>query len=97
MTAHGGEVLVTGDFNTSETSPTMLYFYGRTTLINDVGEEVTNPRPLVTAYKSIHPEDSRRVIDHVLASPGFWIRDAGRITSGQASDHDAFWAEVSFE
>ena len=97
MTRHDGPVLVTGDFNTSESNPAMTFFHGRTALRNDSGESVRNPRPLVDTYKFIHPESSERLIDHVLAGPGIRIRKAGRITSGKASDHDIIWATVSLE
>jgi endonuclease/exonuclease/phosphatase family metal-dependent hydrolase len=97
MTSHGGAVVVTGDFNASEVGPAMSFFYGRSALQDDAGKRVTNPRPLVTAYKSMHPQDSTRVIDHVLVGPGIHVRNAGRTASGNASDHDAFWAEVSLE
>lgn len=97
LKSHLGAVFVTGDFNTSESSPTMTFFYGRTALTNDFGESVRNPVPLVDAYKFIHPGSPQRLIDHVLAGPRVGIRHAGRIASGKASDHDIIWTEVSLE
>lgn len=94
MNDHSGAVFVTGDFNTSESSPTMTFFYGKIVLKNDSGESVTNPKPLVNAYRLIHPKSPQRLIDHVLVGPDVAIRNAGRVTSGTASDHNAIWAEV---
>jgi endonuclease/exonuclease/phosphatase family metal-dependent hydrolase len=92
-----GAVFVTGDFNTSESSPTMTFFYGRTALTNDLGVVVRNPMPLVDTFKFIHPESPEKPIDHVLVGTGVGIRHAGRIASGKASDHDIIWTEVSLE
>ncbi len=94
---HGGPVFVTGDYNCSETSPTMTFFHGQRALKNDAGESVSNTRPLLTAYKTFHPEDRRRVIDHALAGPGIRVIDAGRVASRQASDHDMFWVRGVLE
>jgi endonuclease/exonuclease/phosphatase family metal-dependent hydrolase len=94
LKGHVAAVFVTGDFNTSESSPTMTFFHGRTALTNDSGELMENPKPLVDAYRFIHPESTRRLIDHVLVGPDIRIRHAGRIASGKASDHNVIWAEV---
>jgi endonuclease/exonuclease/phosphatase family metal-dependent hydrolase len=95
--SHPGAVFVTGDFNTPESGPTMGYFLGRTALTNDSGVLVRNPRPLISAYKFVHSDSRQSVIDHVLVEAGIRIRDAGRIASGSASDHDIIWAEVLLE
>jgi endonuclease/exonuclease/phosphatase family metal-dependent hydrolase len=94
-TAHRGAVIVTGDFNCAENSPTMNFFHGKVPLKNDSGELVTNHRPMLTAYKFVHPQKTDRVIDHVLMTSKLQIRDAGRIQSKTASDHDAFWATAT--
>lgn len=92
-----GPYVVTGDFNTAESSRTMRFLHGEIALTDDDGEAVTNPLPFVSAYRALHPAAPRAVIDHVLAGPGVAIRDAGRTPSGTASDHDLIWAELSID
>ena len=92
---HRGAVIVTGDFNCSENSPTMNFLHGNVPLDNDDGNLVTNQRPMVTAYKFVHPRTTDRVIDHVLVTSELQTLSAGRIQSKTASDHDAFWAKVA--
>ena len=96
IVARGDPTIVTGDFNTAETSPTMTYFYGQTPLNNDAGKAVHNPAPLVDAYKAVPHEDAHKLIDHVLAGPGWKVRTAGLTPSGTASDHNIIRAELEF-
>lgn len=95
LNKHVGTVIVTGDFNTSRSSPTMTYLFGRTELNNDLGNMAKSPRSLIDACESAHSDPTKRVIDHVLTSPDVSVRKAGRIASETASDHDIFWAEVA--
>ena len=97
LSGHSDNVCVTGDFNTKEASPTMTFLYGQSELSNDLGESVQNPKPLVNAYRSVHSETPRGLIDHVLAGPGVEILRAGRISTENASDHDLVWTEVSLD
>jgi endonuclease/exonuclease/phosphatase family metal-dependent hydrolase len=97
MARETGSHVVTGDFNSDEASPTMRFFHGKIPLQNDAGLRIRNPRPLLDAYRFVHPETPARIMDLVLVSPDFTIRKAGRTPSGIASDHDIFWAEVSLD
>lgn len=75
--------VVTGDFNTAESSPTMAFLRGSRTLPDARGDAYANPLPLVDTYRCLHPDapDSgtaggfrgRRKgpkIDHVLVARG---------------------------
>ena len=75
--------VVTGDFNTGESSPTMEFLRGERTLPDLQGAQYTNPLPLVDTYRSLypnapdsgtgHPFDGDRTggkIDHVLVEAG---------------------------
>jgi endonuclease/exonuclease/phosphatase (EEP) superfamily protein YafD len=93
---HSGPSLVTGDFNTSETSPTMTFFYGQTALTNDQGVLFTNPIPFVDAFKYVYPGDPRSLIDHVLVESGVAILGSAYTQSGDASDHNIVSCDLSF-
>ncbi len=95
MASEAGAHLLTGDFNTTESSPTMTFLYGKTLLKNDAGVRIRNPAPVTDTYHRLYPDQSRRIIDHVLVSGEFKVQEAGRIPSQAASDHDLFWASVS--
>jgi endonuclease/exonuclease/phosphatase family metal-dependent hydrolase len=97
LSKRDGTVFVTGDFNTPRSSPTMTFLFGRTALKNDSDETAESPRSLIDACESAHPDPTKRVIDHVLASPDVTVKRAGRIASGAASDHDMVWTEVLLE
>lgn len=75
--------VVTGDFNTAESSPTMAFLRGERTLPDEHGVAYANPVPLVDTYRLLHPDAPEsgtghgfkgrrmgRKIDHVLVGVG---------------------------
>lgn len=75
--------VVTGDFNTSEMSPTMAFLRGERHLPDESGRDTANPIPLVDTYRVLHADAAlagtaggfggKRTgnkIDHVLVEAG---------------------------
>jgi len=89
-------VFLMGDFNCSETSPTMRFLYGKQSLINDQNEAYANPQPLTDALDVIDP--SLNLIDHVLVGRNLRVLSARYLNTvnRQASDHFPVLAEVAF-
>jgi len=71
--------VVTGDFNTGEQSPTMLFLRGLQTLPDESGLDYANPIPLVDTFRVLYPDatgvgtghgftgtEDGAMIDHVL-------------------------------
>lgn len=87
-------VFLTGDFNCSETSPAMRFFYGEQSLINDQREPYENPQPLRDALEIIDPS----LVDHVLVGRNVKVLSASYLdtVNPQASDHFPVMAEVVF-
>lgn len=78
-----GPFVVTGDFNTTENSPTMAFLRGERALEDETGATYANPIPLVDTFRVLHPDTpdagtasgfgghrGRNKIDHVLVAAG---------------------------
>lgn len=103
-------VALTGDFNSTESNPGMIYLTGRRTPL--AGSEQIWPHGLLDAYQAVHAgEKNRRTlhfwrdsregllkVDHILVSRGAGI-EAAEIISGDkpmVSDHFPVTARVKF-
>ncbi|MHC4126145.1 MAG: endonuclease/exonuclease/phosphatase family protein, partial [Planctomycetota bacterium] len=81
--------IVTGDFNTGENNPVILYLKGKTALNKSSGDECENPVPMVDTFRVLHP-DARDVgtfngfkgnrkggkIDYIFTIPGVKVLEA---------------------
>lgn len=87
MATESGPVLLTGDFNCHESSPTMQFLYGQTALKNDLEVLCSNPVPFRDALETVRP--ALDLIDHVLVGSGVDVASAARLKNvdAHASDH----------
>ena len=53
---HRDQFVVTGDFNTGESNPVVMYLKGKTTLSGADGRESNNPVPMVDTFRVLHPD-----------------------------------------
>jgi len=53
---HTEPFVVTGDFNTGENNPVVMYLKGRTSLSGQNGRESNNPVPMVDTFRVLHPD-----------------------------------------
>jgi endonuclease/exonuclease/phosphatase family metal-dependent hydrolase len=96
-------VIFTGDFNSGEDNPAILYLTGRSTAAAGADGNAT-PRPLVDSYRVLHPADtavgtlhrfrggtSGDKIDYILISPRWEVLSAEIVRSNRdgryPSDH----------
>jgi len=96
MATESEPVLLTGDFNCRENSPTMQFFYGHKKLNNDQSVFYDNPVPFLDALKVISPNFN--LIDHVLVKKKIKVVSATylKAENRQASDHFPVLAAVAF-
>jgi endonuclease/exonuclease/phosphatase family metal-dependent hydrolase len=95
MAAEQDPVLLTGDFNCRETSPTMRFLFGQQSLTDNRGAPFENPRPLSDALELINT--GYDLIDHVLVDRRVEVLAASQLrdVDRNASDHFAVLAVVS--
>jgi endonuclease/exonuclease/phosphatase family metal-dependent hydrolase len=86
---HKDPFIVTGDFNTGENNPVILYLKGKAVLSKSNGDECKNPVPMVDTFRVLH-QDAKDVgtfngfkgnrkgdkIDYVLTMPGVKVLEA---------------------
>jgi endonuclease/exonuclease/phosphatase family metal-dependent hydrolase len=53
---HAEPFIVTGDFNTGESNPVVMYLKGKTSLSGADGRESENPVPMVDTFRLLHPD-----------------------------------------
>jgi len=53
---HRDPFIVTGDFNTGESNPVVMYLKAKTTLSGADGRESDNPVPMVDTFRMLHPD-----------------------------------------
>jgi len=53
---HAEPFVVTGDFNTGENNPVVMYLKGRASLSGQNGREYNNPVPMVDTFRVLHPD-----------------------------------------
>lgn len=53
---HPDPFVVTGDFNTGENNPVILYLKGKAALSKSNGDECKNPVPMVDTFRILHPD-----------------------------------------
>jgi len=96
MATESEPILLTGDFNCRENSPTMRFLYGHKALNNNLGVSYNNSVPFLDALKVIHPNFN--LIDHVLVDVDMKVVSATylRTVKRQASDHFPVLAVVAF-
>jgi endonuclease/exonuclease/phosphatase family metal-dependent hydrolase len=86
---HADPFIVTGDFNTGEKNPVILYLKGKLALSKSDGNKGKNPVPMVDTFRVLHPDagdvgtfngfkGNRRgeKIDYVLTMPGVKVLEA---------------------
>jgi endonuclease/exonuclease/phosphatase family metal-dependent hydrolase len=86
---HADPFVVTGDFNTGENNPVILYLKGKLALSKPNGIKSKNPVPMVDTFRVLHPDagdvgtfngfkGNRRgeKIDYVLTMPGVKVLEA---------------------
>jgi len=86
---HPNPFIVTGDFNTGENNPVILYLKGKVPLRGSNGDERENPVPMVDTFRVLHP-DANEVgtfngfkgnrkgdkIDYIFTLPGMKVLEA---------------------
>jgi endonuclease/exonuclease/phosphatase family metal-dependent hydrolase len=87
---HADPFIVTGDFNTGENNPVILYLKGKAAISKSNGGQFKNPVPMVDTFRVLHP-DAKDVgtfngfngnrkgdkIDYVFTIPGVKVLQAG--------------------
>jgi endonuclease/exonuclease/phosphatase family metal-dependent hydrolase len=86
---HADPFIVTGDFNTGEKNPVILYLKGKLALSKSDGIKRKNPVPMVDTFRVLHPyagdvgtfngfkgNRGGEKIDYVLAMPGVKVLEA---------------------
>lgn len=53
---HADPFIVTGDFNTGENNPVILYLKGKTAISKSTGGQFKNPVPMVDTFRILHPD-----------------------------------------
>ena len=53
---HADPFIVTGDFNTGENNPVILYLKGKAALSKSKGGQFKNPVPMVDTFRILHPD-----------------------------------------
>ena len=96
MAIESEPMLLTGDFNCRENSPTMRFLYGHKALDDDLGVSYTNSVPFLDALEVIDPNFD--LIDHVLVAADMKVVSASylKTVNRQASDHFPVLAVVEF-
>jgi len=86
---HADPFIVTGDFNTGENNPVILYLKGKAALSKSNGNECKNPVPMVDTFRILYP-DANDVgtfngfkgkrkgdkIDYIFTMPGVKVLEA---------------------
>ena len=95
-------ILIMGDFNADEANPAFLALLADSrTPLRESFRAIHPDATVVGTFNSFRGDSTGGMIDHILAGPGWTIRDAGidrrRFGTLWASDHFGVWATVQRE